>query len=79
MSIVPIASPHRPSDLDESAPLLVETPLHPDSDDVEAVWGTGGARAQEAFVEEVRKQEREWERMRLSVMAKRAAKLAETL
>ena len=34
---------------------------------------------EEAFVEEIRKQEREWERMRLSVRAKRATKLAETL
>ena len=33
---------------------------------------------EEAFVE-IRKQEREWERMRLSVRAKRATKLAETL
>ena len=32
---------------------------------------------EESFVEEIRKQERAWERMRLSVRAKRAEKLAD--
>ena len=34
---------------------------------------------EEAFVEEIRRQEREWERMRLSVKTKRSEQLAETL